>query len=773
MSEGSEFFFAATPGCDETVSFWGVPFRISHKDGMVRSIGYGQYTAGERCEALFVLGMTTEQPEGSEWWGQAERYYANEKRLFIGDRLGSIQVQYEGGTMDFIPVLFGVNAWPYELFNLLKENEKSLPTYSGPYPEPFQSNLHAKSLLDDALVLRDTGAEKAMKYILTIKTDNRCPVHKVVLVKDAFKDAGFTVSAITGLKATECLEEGWRTVDAKYFLQQKYYTAADRLARRLYQFRDEIPAQIPYDTPDGYAGPKVRFSGNAAAQIFTNVYAHNIQDICTNKVDETGKAHTSSALAPNFGCYVGFGTFMEHAASYDTHMWSRDIGRLLMEAAAAGEETRTRLAGELLGKYLHDPCVNPMLPPHWKRICNSSELGNEALENSLDGKENDGHGALMLFIYSLYARGIVDASWLAQNKQAIVEAAVFYFWQIDNPELSAFNRVLRSESEASSQALGAYDLFSNAVSYYALVAYGRLAEAMKDAKFAGKCQKYAEILLNGIVDVFVTDHPRYGKIFVDVIYDCWTWEYKRFALVFLQPDITGFDPNQFDGNLLEIARHTWLAQKEDYYSPASGRQMGYGQGYLTQACLMLDEAEDYSACIEQAALFCYHHTDHNYIVPEGVIMHPSGRYWFRNCDLGNGVQQGEIVKCARLVLGLDDMNPENGLAIVPRLPIAWQTMEIEDYPVSAYAVGGRFRCKVNLNYERTKTGYRMQFSAERPLYVNYVRIGPFAPETEDVCMQGVQGKTLWKEIGGHRYLYLYFGGKAIDGFEILADRQSR
>ena len=55
------------------------------------------------------------------------------------------------------------------------------------------------------------------------------------------------------------------------------------------------------------------------------------------------------------------------------------------------------------------------------------------------------------------------------------------------------------------------------------------------------------------------------------------------------------------------------------------------------AVLSLDLYDEFSECMDAATAFCYHHSDFNYIVPEGVIMHGSKRFWFRNCDLGNGV----------------------------------------------------------------------------------------------------------------------------------------
>jgi hypothetical protein len=110
--------------------------------------------------------------------------------------------------------------------------------------------------------------------------------------------------------------------------------------------------------------------------------------------------------------------------------------------------------------------------------------------------------------------------------------------------------------------------------------------------------------------------------------------------------------------------------------------MGYGQGYLTLSTLALDLFDELTECMEAATMMCYHHTDNKYIVPEGVIMHGSKQFWFRNCDLGNAVQQAEIVKCARLVVGIDDIDKNKGIRLVPRLPDTWDGFEAKDFPVT-------------------------------------------------------------------------------------------
>jgi hypothetical protein len=403
----------------------------------------------------------------------------------------------------------------------------------------------------------------------------------------------------------------------------------------------------------------------------------------------------------------------------------------------------------MVHKYLYDGKTKYDVP-QWKRIINLSELPD--IKGWFGtGKENDGHAAIMVFVYSLLSQSVADSNWFNENKKHIHAAVDFIGWQIHNPSLSNFCGVLYSESEASTQQYGGIDLFSNAYAYYALLAYKKIGKAMNDTALEKKCAEYAEILKNGIYNIFTADHPRYGRIFIDTTDDCWTWEYKRFALLFNYADIFGYEVE--DNELLRICRNTMKAQKEDYDSPSAGRQMGYGQGYLTEAHLMLDEFDDFTACIRQAAFFSYHHSDYNYIVPEGVIIHPSGRYWFRNADLGNAVQQGEIVKSGRLIIGIDD-NREDGLCLVPRIPNDWTSINVENY--IACVCGNRY--SISMRYVRLDGGYELSFQTDKNIPLKYIRIGPFpVPENGETGKYScnVSFSKEIKRINKNEFVYIY------------------
>jgi hypothetical protein len=736
-------------------NFQGIPFKVIQTDKGYANLASsaepmvvtGQHQA---VQAAFFLGMVTEKPEASAWWGPTERWYAYNNRLFIGDMLGKIFIVYGDTTVDVIPVIFGVNLWNYELLNKAKASESYLNTYWGPYPEPFLSDHHARQLLDSSLVLMENDTVKGGKYILGIKTRSK-PICKIIISNDNLRTAGFYITGITCQTTTGKLNPEWRLRDERFFAQKKYYTAMDKLSRRLYQFRDELPASDPYHPPEHYDGPLVKFSGTPLAEIYTNVYAHNLYDMRTKKVDEKGGMHTSSGDLADFGIYIGMGTFKSNARCYYDHVWTRDLGRTMMEVIESGETERAVKAGDEAIRLLYDPS-SKFSHPNWKRIGNASRLNNEGLWRSVGGKENDGHGAMMLFLYRLIEHHCVDDQWVNTNWKALGDAADWYCWQMDHPKESGFDKVLSSESEASTQQYGSFDLFSNYTAYMGLKAFARLAAQKGDKDNEAKWDQYAVKLYSGIMDRFTTVHPRYGKIFVDITNDCWTWEYKRFVPLFLANDLITYDLAMQDRELYDLCYNTYLAQKEDFFSYSSGRQMGYGQGYITEAAILLDDAVDMKGYLEQAAAFCYHHSDYNYIVPEGVIVHPSERFWFRNSDLGNGVQQAEIVKAGRILIGLDDLNPAGGLTIIPRLPSTWKKIEVQDYPVIATDMGGNsVRTRVKYQYTRIENGYSFTLDASDPIRMNQTRIGPF--DSKNIRISAGKIPCTVRENHGKFYVY--------------------
>jgi hypothetical protein len=727
----------------ESLQVFGVPFRVTREAGRVTPIPYGQPLAvNAQARALFFLGMVTQVASGEIGW-IGERHHAFQNKLYLGDLIGRINLLYEGNQLDVIPLIFGVNVWNYETFTPLQPHEgKPFPMFA-PYREPFDSDPAARALLDDSLLLRENPAgEKFTRYVFALHLRDR-PLEQVTVAPWGSRSAGVGISAITALTGEgPAPDQDWRFTDERFFLQRRYYPAVDRLARRLYQFLDDLPATFPPDLPAEYTGPRVELGGTPEAELLTNVYHHNIHDMATQKVEADGTLHTSTRDAPCYGFYTGIGTYRP-LGIYHTQIWSRDIGRLLCEVIEHGERERCVKAADKLLRYLYNP--SPIFQrPHWKRIVNATDLGiwpesyeGITFDEYVKGRENDGHASLMLMFYRLYQHGVVDRAYLQAHRRELEDAAEWLCWQMDTPAESGFDGVLCSESESTYERQAGYDLYSNAYVLAALRAFVRLGQALGDERLTRRWQEHADRLQVGIEQRFVTTHPRHGKVWCEPETNNWPSELKRLASLMLMAEMDGYDPAQAAPDAQSMWANTYQAQKETFFSPMMGGSMGYGQGFVTQTALLLDQVEDYTECLKWAARFSYHHTEHHYLVPEGVTYHPSGRFWYRHTDLANAFQQTEIIKCVRLVLGLDDLRPDLGLRLVPRLPDGWQRIGVRDYPIAVASDSGTQQVRVNWTYQRLDDGgYEAALTAERPIRVATIRVGPFPLQTRAVRLEG-------------------------------------
>ena len=153
-------------------------------------------------------------------------------------------------------------------------------------------------------------------------------------------------------------------------------------------------------------------------------------------------------------------------------------------------------------------------------------------------------------------------------------------------------------------------------------------------------------------------------------------------------------------------------------------------------------------------MLCYHHTDVPYIVPEGVITHGSGRYWFRNCDLGNAVQQAEIMKEVRLMVGVDDLDLKRRFCMIPRLPKTMTAIEVNRYPVRTEK--GTEMLSFKLERSRrfslyawdSKDEYSIELISQiRP---EYIRFGPF--DSDNIQTNGKIAEC--RKINQKYYLYV-------------------
>lgn len=732
-----------------------IPFLFDYQDGEIQPMANNVMhptNQNKPSKYLAVAGIVLDRAQCSEWWGIAEYEGDYSERIFYGDVLGYLRVVYSRNAVDYIPLIYGVSVYNYELHYVLQEHEKSLNNFWGPYTEPFESDTYAKKLLDESLVLNENkDGDKYRRFILCLKLKEDDFVTSIMLINGA-KNNHPRMGSFTFLN-DDAFVKDLKIVDSKFFIRKDYLDSCERLAREVYTFKDEIPETVEQSFYDDFNDVKIDFYGGSVAQIYANVFRKNLAILFKEKIDEKGVPHTSSPQAPNFGCYIGDGCY-KVGDMYGNHCWSRDVGRVAVEIMShgMGKDRMLRFI-DVIHDYLYDD-KNKFFKAGWKRIANIKYLDGD-WEQLWKLKENDGHASMMLAVYTAYLHGYIDKKYIEKKYNCFKDAVSWIRWQVDHPELSNFCGVLSSESETSCQQHSLPDLYSNGITVYALEGYARIFQFMGDVKMQHECMTLKKILNDGANEYFLTEREKFGKIYQDSTYDCWTYDYKRFVYAMIYSDIYGYDLQDMDQSIHTNLLNSYKEQKSRYFKPYSGRQMGYGQAYITETALMLDEVEDYTACIEACAYLCYHRKNFNYIVPEGVILRHDGKCWFRNCDLGNAVQQAEIVKVGRLILGIDTLGEK--LRFVPRLPETFEGLSVENYPVSYRRNGELVSVKVNYSYERVEGGYKLCLRSEQKIETGYVRVGPFARCDEPVidCNEKIR-KIEKREIANHSYYYLFF-----------------
>lgn len=177
----------------------------------------------------------------------------------------------------------------------------------------------------------------------------------------------------------------------------------------------------------------------------------------------------------------------------------------------------------------------------------------------------------------------------------------------------------------------------------------------------------------------------------------------------------------------------------DTYQPFGfyGLTMGYGQGFVSQSALLLDRMRDATVMLNWLAKEIYDPRLGSFIVSEGVQIDPTGQFWYRFGDLGNGVQEAEIIKTLRLVLGVDDTQPGR-TRFYPRMPYEWSEMAVEKYPVLFQGSGKLQAASLHYKLVRSGDGMELQIGADKDLGPIELRLGPFAkrPKASNILVNG-------------------------------------
>lgn len=657
-------------------------------------------------------------------------------RFFVGDRLGQIRLNYVDGSSQIFPLVLGESLWWGRLF------------YD--YPQPFPTNSRLRGALATSLRLYPPRPVKDGDYVAVIEP-KAVPLQSIVFENSQLKKStpiinGITVETTDNAKIAGAisLSAGKSSADFEKFLhakplrqenidEQDAQAQLTDLKRALYSSDEDYPANVKWQVPTGYAGPRVHFGGSVFAQILANAFSYNVQDV-VDKIDHDGFYHTSTKGAVSWGPR-GFGTFRANDGMYYGASWSRDLGRSLEELSELGYTDQPRACADYCLRMARLWEQNPALkldgqsiPPHWSRVINKPQAFNSF--------ENDGQGLITLFLYKLWQRLPDRDAWLRSRWTDIQSAGDWIEWQFDHPQISqASDGVLHTTGESAHG--NGYSVYPDCLCMNALDELAQMADSIGKTDVARRWRHRAGEMRSAIAHRYMVTDPKYGRT--------WTlesagWPNQSTVLgpLMLLADVNGFSPADDDPDWRPVSEATYQRLIDTYrpfgfYGPA----MGYGQGFVTQSALLLDRMHDATQMLNWTAKEIYDPKFGSFIVPEGCQIDPTGEFWYRAGDLGNGVQEAEIIKVMRLIIGIDDTHPDR-LRIFPRMPLGWNKISVEKFP--ALIENGDHRNIVWINYELDRTGNQMKLSitSDKPLESIAVRLGPFEkqPNATSVLANG-------------------------------------
>jgi hypothetical protein len=666
----------------------------------------------------------------------------NSARFFVGDNLGQIRLHYADGSIQDFPLILGESVW------------WGLPFYQA--REPFPSDAHLRTAFEQSLRLYPAAPVDDGNYVAVIQPKS-ASLASIEFAgspskKGSVAIAGITVETSAGasIAGATAIPAGVFSTAFTSFAQAKPLRPAGvdetgsesrlNLLKQAFYTSDAVFRQpIPLEVPAKYTGPKITFKGTSYASALQNAFYANVQDM-VDKIDADGTYHTSTENALSWAgdprsAGGEFGTFRKDVGVYYGQAWSRDLGRSLIELTELGYLNKALPTADFALSSSRSWSENPSLkyngaslPPHWSRIINKPDFSLPL--------ENDGHGLISLFMYKLWQRVPDRDAWLRAHWMDVKNAGDWILWQFDHPAVSgAADGVLYTTGESA--AGKGYSVYPDAVCRSALEALARMADSIGETQSAALWRDRAEKMHEAIPARYLIADPKYGKVWT-LDFAGWPNQSTVLGPLIFRADDKGFAPADDDPQWRK-ANEAAYQRLIDTYRPFGfyGCAMGYGQGFVTQAALLLDRMKDATTMLDWTAREVYDPQIHSFVVPEGVQVDPTGRFLFRTGDQGNGVQEAEIIKAMRLVIGVDDTRPER-LQLLPRMPYGWSEISVERYPVLVEHEGKRETALVGYKLERSATRMTLEVSSNRQLGLVALRLGPFdhKPGTANVLING-------------------------------------
>lgn len=722
--------------------------------------------AGTPVKTAYFLGMIHNIDIGNGSWysPKGDHGYSH----FVGDEAGTIIVTWNDNTETKVPLVFGFNVWFSRPWDMIWHYDAGVPA-PGPNRdhELFGGSERDRDTIRNSLALVDgvrlMGADCSnARYIFALNLGGKAvksiqvrgtpelydyPLISAVTLElsDEVKNtAEPPKSPLADLPHLTGESPNVRAVTLEHVARAAYRSGVERIMRVFYTFVEDLPALSQPEIPEGYFGPEYNFQGHQNA-VYAACYLYRNGPECASHCPDSGNGPASVTASGQLAQYMnGMGVWFRNPTDYQSitdwfasyrkavpgqfpginYGWPRGVAPLLREAVAFGYEKFATTHSD----WLDNAMMTESTPPHWSRVagwrhpaCYEVKVG-EVIEQG--NRENDGHGLCMMSRYMVWHWLGRNREWNQERWQATQASAEWLQWQLDTDTIRPGKRkdVLYTESEC---AHGEYDIYSTWSCIHGLKLARRLAKQLGHNAEVVRWGQLYDRLRQGCLDHLVdkTDH---GPVWHTYPENDWQDHAHKMMPITLSSDGDSFTPlddyargDSLDRKCLEISRNSYrYLMKERNYDCL--RMYGYGQGYMTQAALLLDEMVDAEHFLDRLLRYCYLPKFGGWTGPEGIIVHRSGKYYLPvNGYMGHDIHVAESTKALRIVLGFDDNDPEH-LRLVPRYPATWTHMAVNKFPV----LTGRIRQHCRYTYDRGEAGQSFSFNLEHFVERISIRLGP-------------------------------------------------
>jgi hypothetical protein len=733
---------------------------------------------GAKLQSAHFLGMIhqIDIANGSWYSPKGDDGYSH----FVGDRGGEIVIRYEQGDSAIIPLVFGYNLWygrPWDMiWNYAPYGPTDQPLGINCDSAVFYGHPEYRDLICDALALSDGmrlmgSKSNNTRFVFSVDLQGRA-VNSISIRGEKGMYGNPLISAITLECNSTCKGLGdlpevstespnLKVIPVDAISMEKIMPPVEKIMHTLYTFQDQLPKLTEPEIPAGYFGPRYNFTGPQEAMYAASYLYYNGHE-CAAYIGDRGNGPSScTARWATFHYIFGIGITRRIQPLYGSmgnylklyqekqpgqlggigSAWSRGIGELMRETMAVG-------FGKFIQPYTNwlDSCLYvDSYPPHWSRVPGMYYYGKERTVGNIvekGNRENDGHGICMWGRYMVWHWLGHPATWNKEHWLATKASVDWIQWQLDTDTLFPGSRkdVLYTESEC---AHGDYDIYSSCNCLHGIRLAIMMAQQLNKHEEVKKWTLLYKRLQKGILQ-YLVDTSEFGPIWhTDPGCD---WQDHAHKLVHLQLASDGItytplEDYRTSGDLTEreylkidLNTYRYLMRDKNYNCL---RMFGYGQGMMIQSALLLDQMEDARQFINTMVDHTIQPNLEGWAGPEGIILHKSGLYYVPvNGYMGQDSHVADGHKALRLMLGIDD-NQADHLRLVPRYPVGWNSIAIQDYPV----LTGNERQHIAYTYEKKNDLQSFSFALDHPVEVVDIRLGP-VPEGKKAKMVSCNGKDI-------------------------------